>query len=585
MTTKTTEQQTLKDIAAGKYRDAYLVYARKSTDEPDNQKNSIAFQKAEGSRFTRREHLPVAQVTLRGFCTDGVVSERHSAFREAGDLDFGDNGSVRYRVERPKFHRLASFLAKRYFKGVVFLCWDRASRNKGDELIIRKLMKAGVDVRFVLATYDDTSSGELHKDIDGMFAEHHSRVTREKVKGTIAKSREQGLCTHKAPVGYLNTGSMEHKPLDPERAQLIRELFEKADQTAWSLSDLRRWAIQQGFTMLPSRRKRTAEEQLEDEERDERRETELVARLPTVTVIHQILTNPFYTGRVRGNGGQWVKGTSHEALVSDALFARVQEKLTRRRTSIRYPKKLELPYRGLLRCACGRVYTPYVQKGIVYFGARCDRSCSNSRKSVNLAFVENTISKVLDGLVLTDEELEKLERAASTLAAGLETKQAKEHDPIARRARKLREDLAYVAENRITLLRTGAYTPETLTADEARLARELEKLEAKPATSPREVRGVTAALATLSELLEMAQAQYEIAKTPGRERLARMILSELSLHETGVNFQCVSRLRPLERRIFSSSALNEWLSELALHQAEIKVATDDIRAALGEAET
>ena len=131
-----TEQQTLKDIAAGKYRDTYLVYARKSTDEPDNQKNSIAFQKVEGSRFTKREGLPMAELTLRGFSTAGVVSERHSAFKEAGDLDFGDDGSVRYRVERPKFHRLASCLAKRYFKGVVFLCWDRASRNKGDELII-----------------------------------------------------------------------------------------------------------------------------------------------------------------------------------------------------------------------------------------------------------------------------------------------------------------------------------------------------------------------------------------------------------------------------------------------------------------
>ena len=34
-----------KEIQSGKYRDCYLLYNRKSTDEPDNQKNSITYQK------------------------------------------------------------------------------------------------------------------------------------------------------------------------------------------------------------------------------------------------------------------------------------------------------------------------------------------------------------------------------------------------------------------------------------------------------------------------------------------------------------------------------------------------------------
>src|SRR5260221_2613734 len=106
-------------------------------------------------------------------------------------------------------------LSHTYFKGVICLCWYRASRNKGDDTIIRKLMKAGVDIRFTLAQYDKTSAGELHMDIDGMFSEHHSRVTREKVTITFRNARARGLCTHRAPVGYLNPGGMEHKPFDP----------------------------------------------------------------------------------------------------------------------------------------------------------------------------------------------------------------------------------------------------------------------------------------------------------------------------------------------------------------------------------
>src|ERR1700739_347171 len=203
MKTKT-ETQILEDIESGKYRDCYLIYNRKSTDDTDNQKNSIKYQKSENTRFAFREHLPIAPITLEGFCTDGIISERHSGFKEDLELTFGDGNAVQYRVERPKFYRLAQLLSKSYFKGVIFLCWDRASRNKGDDTILRKLMKAGVDIRFTLAQYDKTSSGALHMDIDGMFAEHHSRVTSEKVRLATKDLRERGVCTYKAPIGYLN---------------------------------------------------------------------------------------------------------------------------------------------------------------------------------------------------------------------------------------------------------------------------------------------------------------------------------------------------------------------------------------------
>jgi site-specific DNA recombinase len=170
------ETRILKEIASGKYRDCYLIYNRKSTDDTDNQKNSIRYQKAENVRFAFRENLRIVMLALDGFCTDGVVSERHSGFKEDIKLRFGSGNTVQYRVERPKFHWLVQHLSKGHFKGVVFLCWDRASRNKGDDTILRNLMKAGVDIRFTLAHYDNTSAGALHMDIDGMFAEHHSLV-------------------------------------------------------------------------------------------------------------------------------------------------------------------------------------------------------------------------------------------------------------------------------------------------------------------------------------------------------------------------------------------------------------------------
>ena len=50
-----TDADIFNDIENGKYRDDYLVYSRKSTDETENQKNSISYQRAENLRHHRLE--------------------------------------------------------------------------------------------------------------------------------------------------------------------------------------------------------------------------------------------------------------------------------------------------------------------------------------------------------------------------------------------------------------------------------------------------------------------------------------------------------------------------------------------------
>src|SRR5882724_8423432 len=153
------EEKIFKEIESGRFSDCYLIYARKSTDDADNQKNSIKYQKQENTRFAFREHLTLASLTLPGFATEGIVSERHSGFKDTAELHFGEGNTIQYRIARPKFYRFVQWLSRGCFKGVIFLCWDRASRNKGDDTVIRKLMRSGVDVRFTLARYDRTSAG------------------------------------------------------------------------------------------------------------------------------------------------------------------------------------------------------------------------------------------------------------------------------------------------------------------------------------------------------------------------------------------------------------------------------------------
>jgi site-specific DNA recombinase len=548
----TLEEKQLRDILAGKYKDFYFIYNRKSTDELNNQKNSISYQKAENARFASRQGLPLAPISIKGFCTDGIISEKHSAFKEDNEITFTETGQVQYNIERPKFQRLSYFLSKGLFKGVIFLCWDRASRNKGDDTILRKLINNGSHLQFAYANYEDNSSGALHMDVDGMFAAHHSRTTSEKVTLTKRNLRAQGVCTYKAAIGYLNPGDMWDKPFDPARAPIIVKLFEMYASGDWSLADLARWANEQGLVTVPVRRRRTEEEMLADDE-DEESEIEPVSRPITANYLHKILTNRFYTGRIRDNDDSWIMSVSHKALIPDELFDQVQLELRKRKVSKHHEEKIEYPYRGKVRCSeCGRVYTPYLKKGIVYYGARCVAGCQNEKKSFNAEFIEGKVGEMMSHLSFTDDELVELDARTKTDVAILETRRLKEIEALDRKKRKIREDLTYLRGNKLTLLKTGAYSPEAFLEEETHLNDQLISIQNEEQASDISMHATIKDILKLSELLKNAYLYFSLATSTEKEQIMSVIFSELSLSGNTLKYKCKNGFAALESRFTSS---------------------------------
>ena len=582
--TEKNEAQTLKALNAGAFRDQYIIYTRKSTDDTDNQKNSIKYQRDENQRFALRSNLPVAALTLEGFCTAGVVSEHHSGFKEDPTLIFGKDNTVQYRVERPKFHRLVHWLGSGYFKGAIFLCWDRASRNKADDTILRKLMKGGSDIRFAFAQYDKTSSGELHMDIDGMFSEHYSRVTREKVTLVMREKLRQGVWVYKAPVGYLNTGTSERKPFDPERAPILRQIFEKMANEDVSLAALARWANSIGFCMPPMRRRRTLAEFLSEDGDEARLSIAPVSRPLTANGVHQLLTNRFYTGRILTEG-KWISSSSHEALVSDELFERVQRKLRSRRQSAHYEVALDLPLRGMIRCGlCRRLYTPYTQKKSTYYGARCHPHCGNLKKNFSFAYIVNQIRQVLEQLSLTATEVATVEaRAASNIDLFDQSRQ-EALEVAERRKKKIREDLSYLNANRLTLLTTGAYTPEALVAESEKLDEELKALteaENAPSVSPAEA---AREVQTLSELIKSLVSLYDSPVPEHKDRIVRAIFSELTVTGDSLQYQCKMGIRFFDQRSFVVGAPTTRLPEFVSQYDTLCESADELRCCIADIE-
>lgn len=523
----------IQKIINGDFKDFHLLYTRKSTDEENSQKNSISYQKSENRKYADQHGFSVPLITIEGFCTDGIISERHSGFKESGDFEITEDGKVMFQIERPKFQRLVHYLSKGYFKGVICLCWDRISRNKADDTIIRKLMKQGVDVQFVYAQYDDTSSGQLHMDIDGMFSQHHSRVTSEKVRIATRNARKEGICTYRAPIGYLNQGSMEHKPFDPKRAPIIKRMFELYATGNYTFADLVRYADEQGLTTLPMRRARTKEELLSDDEII----LPKVARPIRKTHISKILKNPFYTGKVRGMNGNYVTSVSHEPLISEELFLKVQGFLSKKRVSIYYEKKLDLALRGMVRCTdCKRIYTPYQQKGFTYLRSKCKKDCSNSKNNIRVEQVFDMVKDTLRRLYTNKVDRKKLNATSEQQLQELETKRQKTLLEIAQRKQKAKRELDYLLTEKLSLLTTGTYSPEGFSKERERLCDLLDKCDLETSISEQAMSDTIKDVTIISELLEDLMWYYENADLEKKEQIIRILFSELFTSDMSLSY-------------------------------------------------
>ncbi len=555
MKTLNADEKIIKEINAGKYKEYYIIYDRKSTDDTDSQKNSLDYQLVQNTIFAQRENLAIAPITLTRLFTNGVVTEKHSSFKEDDIMVFNNDGTVTLRIERPKFYRVVEFLNKKLFKGVIFLSLDRASRNATDTNLLKKLSKNGVDIRFTLAKYEKNSAGAIHMDIDGMFSEHHSRVTSEKVTETLNKNRASGKCSYQAPVGYINEGNVDWKPFDPVRAPFVRRFFELADE-GWSLADIAFWANKEGFTMPARRPKRTRAEVEMDESEDIKDIRDKVPHKVLYTTIQPILRNRFYIGYFQGENKEWILSTSHEPLVGTELFERVQIKLTKKNKSKQYDKPLDYPFRKAFTClVCERSYNPYPKKGILYCALKCKMGCNNTYTSFNIKkFVDAHMKPLIEQLVFTQEELEGYETRLGGDIGRLEEKRLKEIESGSRRRKKLREELAYLRENKISLLNVGTFTPEGMRDEERRLEGEIDALMIDEQASEEAMRETLKDVYVISELLKNVAVYWDFADLYEKDEIARIIFSELFVFDNMLTYKLTLGFKPFESRFVFSSA-------------------------------
>jgi DNA invertase Pin-like site-specific DNA recombinase len=322
----------------------YCLYSRKSSEEEERQQLSIESQVKEMLFLAEKENLEI--VTIK--------RESHSA-KEAG--------------QRPVFNEIIEDIKQGKFNGI--LTWDssRISRNAGDlgrvvDLMDQKLL---VEIKTYSQTFSNNPNEKFLLMILGSQAKLENDHRSINVKRGLRARVEMGLWVGMAPVGYLNQKRLDKRCeiiVDPDRAPIVRQCYEKVAYEQWSGIKLFHWLrLELNFKTVGNHNL-------------------------TLSGIYRTLSNTIYYGvfEYPRKSGNWYQG-KFEPLISKELFDKVQAQL--KRDNIQRQSR-EFAFTKLMKCGlCGsgisaeekykQLKVGTIQKYIYYGCTRArDRNCKNN---------------------------------------------------------------------------------------------------------------------------------------------------------------------------------------------------------------
>ncbi len=321
----------------------YCLYARKSTESDEKQVLSLDSQVKEMLRIAERENLEVIDIRR----------EAHSAKDSS---------------QRPIFNEILQDIRRGRFNAIITWAPDRLSRNAGDlgslvDLMDQKLL-------LEIKTYGQTFTNSPNEKFLLMILCSQAKLENDNksvnVKRGLKMRCEMGLWPSVAPTGYLNEKRIDRKGhvlIDPERAPIVKQMFEKVAYEKWSGRKIYHWLK---FDM--NFRSRTSNKPL------------------TLSNIYRLLQLPFYYGvfEYPVGSGNWYTG-KHQPIISKKLFEATQEQL--KRDKIVRGESKEFAFTKFITCGiCGSgvcaeekfkiLKTTGMTVRYVYYG--CNRSRDHS---------------------------------------------------------------------------------------------------------------------------------------------------------------------------------------------------------------
>ena len=240
-----------------------------------------------------------------------------------------ESHSAKISGTRAVFDQILSDLEDGVFNGVLTWAPDRLSRNAGDLGRLVDLMDLGklTQIRTYSQTFTNTPSEKFLLMILCSQAKLENDNRAMNVKRGIRAKCEMGWRPGVAPLGYFNRsfGGVKDIIVDPERAPMIQEMFERVAKHGQSGRTLKKWLDRVGFLSKGG-------------------------KPASLSQVYLTLKNPFYYGEFE-YGSTWYKG-KHEPLITKTLYRKVQKQLVVPRKSKWGAKGFA--FKGLLSCGgCG----------------------------------------------------------------------------------------------------------------------------------------------------------------------------------------------------------------------------------------
>ena len=286
----------------------YCLYARKSTEAEDKQVLSIESQIKEMLTLAEKENLKIID----------IKRESHSS-KEVG--------------QRAIFNEMISEIREGKYNAILTWAPDRLSRNAGDlgsvvDLMDQKLL---IEIRTYGQRFTNNPNEKFLLMILGSQAKLENDNKAVNVKRGLKTRCEMGWRPGVSPTGYLNEKHVDKKcqcRLDPKRAPIIKQMFEKVANEQWSGRKLFRWLNEIEFKTKSG-------------------------KALVLGNVYLILRNSFYYGEFEYpvGGGNWYTG-KHTPIIDKALFDKVQTTLSE--NFVPKTESKEFAFTKLIKCGyCG----------------------------------------------------------------------------------------------------------------------------------------------------------------------------------------------------------------------------------------
>lgn len=432
--------------------------------------------------------------------------------------EFVEAGESAKTADRPELQRMLAYIRANRIQYVIVHKLDRLARNRYDDVTINlAIREAGARLISVSENVDETPQGQLVHGIFSSVAEFYSKnLAQEVVKGMEEKVRQGGTPT-RAPVGYLNVRTVVHGrearviQLDPDRAHHIRWAFEEyASNPDMTLSRITELLEARGLTI-----KATAKQ----------------AERPLLrSQVHRMLTNRYYAGYVTWRDVEY-PGT-HQAIIDEALFGAVQERLAGNRAAGNRERKHLHYLTGSLYCGpCGSrmIYSQSRGRGGLYEYFVCSSRHTKSNDCQAPYVAVEKIEEAVGALWTTEQEPWRaavLPQVRQRLREQLQVLQAGAHADrtgLQKRIDKIRRDRYKWAENAMD----GVVPPDIAREKQEQLARQLASLEGELEALERAGIDTQATLDAVLDLITDPAPTYQQLGDPDRRRFNQAWFSRI----------------------------------------------------------